>query len=52
MNPQQLQKAIEANKISSDKAIPIILKGLEKDFAGLMDEAVQDSRRGLVELPG
>jgi tape measure domain-containing protein len=38
MGPQELRKAIEANKISAQKAIPLILKGLEKDFGGLMDK--------------
>lgn len=34
----QLQKAVTAGKVSADKAIPIILDGMNKQFRGLMEK--------------
>jgi tape measure domain-containing protein len=38
LTPQQLQKAQQAGKISAAAAIPVILKGMDDQFHGLMEK--------------
>jgi tape measure domain-containing protein len=38
LTPQQLQKAVQAGKVSSATAIPIILRQMNAQFKGLMDK--------------
>jgi tape measure domain-containing protein len=37
LTPTQLQKAVQAGKVSAGTAIPIILRGMNQQFHGLMD---------------
>jgi tape measure domain-containing protein len=41
MTPAQLQKAQQAGKISAAAAIPVILKGMDDQFKGLMEKQSQ-----------
>lgn len=37
VNPQQLQRLLQQGQVSADKAIPILVAGMERRFNGVMD---------------